>query len=378
MIDFGTIKQGSRPAVAFAWPLETGHEPSDLTGFVVSGTLLNKDTEFLTAVTGALTVVDGVTRSMTWRMAAEDTGTAGEFLVVLYATNGLDSIYTLNGSLVIEPNPAVVSTSGQPQVGVPQDDADWLAYQPQVRGFFMQRTSIDADETVTIPAGHAMVTTLPFENDGSIEVNGRLTILGGAAEASREEFGAAAAVAVYDHNNSREGVHGIADTRLLETQAEAQAKADAALAAALAALLSHESDVTNPHEVTAAQAGADSLGSATAAQAAAIAASVPRIPAVNYRSSTVYTFVLTDDNKTVTSNSSSATTFTIPLSTSAAFPIGAIIWLEQHGAGALTIAATAGVTLNSLLSKKTLAGRYATAMLKKTSTNIWLLSGDLI
>lgn len=260
------------------------------------------------------------------------------------------------------------------------DERNWLtqAADGNMQGFSMQPSTIAADETVTIPAGRTMVVTQPFENDGAIEVNGRLVILGGAAEASRDEFRFAAVSAVIDHNNQREGVHGIADTRLLETIAGATVKADAALAAALAALLSHESDVTNPHEVTASQANADPFGSAAAAQAAAIAASVPRIPVVNYRSSTVYTFVLADDNKTVTSNSSSATTFTIPLATSVNFPTGAIIWLEQHGAGALTIAATAGVILNSLLSKKTLAGRYATAMLKKTGYNTWLLSGDLI
>lgn len=377
-IDFGTIKQGSRPTVAFVWPIVAGHEPSDLSGFVASGTLRNMDTEVVTAVAGDLVIVDGVARLLTWRMAAEDTGTAGTYLVVLYATDGLDSIYTLNGSLVVEANPTVLSVSGPAMVGVPQDDADWLAAQPQVTGFFMQRTSIDADEVVTIPAGHAMVVTQPFENDGVIEINGRLTILGDAAEASQQEFGHAAAMAVRNHDELRENVHGIADTRLLETLAGAQAKANAAQAAAIAALLIHEEDATNPHEVTAAQAGADPSGSANAAQVAAIAASAPRIAVVNSQYSTVYTFVLADDNKIVTSNSSSATTFTIPLATVVAFPTGAIIWIEQHGAGALTIAATAGVTLNSLLSKKTLAGRYATAMLKKTAYNTWLLSGALI
>lgn len=111
-------------------------------------------------------------------------------------------------------------------------ERSWLVYQPQVRGFFMQKDEPEPGETVTIPAGHTMLSTRPIT--GSVEVEGRLVVLGTAAEADVEEFADLLTTAVSAHNNERDDVHGIADTRLLETQAGAQDKATTAASAAQA------------------------------------------------------------------------------------------------------------------------------------------------
>jgi hypothetical protein len=60
-----------------------------------------------------------------------------------------------------------------------------------------------------------------------------------------------------------------------------------------------------------------------------------------------------------------------------AFPIGTVIEVEQGGAGAVTIAPGAGVTVNSRGGDLTLAGQYAVAALKKVAADSWTLTGDL-
>lgn len=99
--------------------------------------------------------------------------------------------------------------------------------------------------------------------------------------------------------------------------------------------------------------------------------------AVSSQTGTAYTAVLADAGKYIQFSNAAAITFTIPPNASVAFDIGTVIEVEQYGAGALTIAPGAGVTINSRGSDYILAGRYAVAALKKVATNIWTLTGDL-
>lgn len=229
-----TAVQGSRETVSLKLVRPDG-APFDLTGAVLTGTFAAGDDVY--EVTGDLTPnVDQTGDKMglfAWARSVADVGTAGEYQVQVHVSKGGLPYKSFGAAWTVAASQDATAVAPPGMVGVSQEDADWLANQPQVRGFFMQRDTIEAGETVTIPAGHAMVTTLPFTNDGRIQVDGRLVILGGAAEASRQEFGHAAATAVYNHNLQRENVHGIADTRLLETQAGAQARADAAAATAV-------------------------------------------------------------------------------------------------------------------------------------------------
>lgn len=93
---------------------------------------------------------------------------------------------------------------------------------------------------------------------------------------------------------------------------------------------------------------------------------------------TDYTLVLADAGKIVEANKASAIAITVPTNASVAFPVGTLINLAQVGAGAATVVAAGGVTIE-VRSPLTLVmkGQWATAQLYKRATNEWVLSGDL-
>lgn len=90
-----------------------------------------------------------------------------------------------------------------------------------------------------------------------------------------------------------------------------------------------------------------------------------------------YTIALPDSGKTVTINSGSAVTITVPLSSVVPFAIGTRIDFVTLGSGAVDFGTSAGVTLNSKNSWKKLNSQYSGATLMKTDTNTWVLIGDL-
>jgi hypothetical protein len=98
--------------------------------------------------------------------------------------------------------------------------------------------------------------------------------------------------------------------------------------------------------------------------------------AINTQTGTTYTTVLADQSKLVTLNNGSAITLTIPGNSSVAYPIGTKIDLAQLGAGQVTVAGVAGVTVNATPTLK-LRDRYSAATCIKITTNTWLLVGDL-
>lgn len=99
--------------------------------------------------------------------------------------------------------------------------------------------------------------------------------------------------------------------------------------------------------------------------------------AVTSQAGTAYTAALGDANGYVRFTSGSAVSFTVPPDSAVAFPIGTVIEVEQAGAGALSLAAGAGVTINARGSDLTLAGQFAVAALKKVGADSWTLTGDL-
>lgn len=100
-------------------------------------------------------------------------------------------------------------------------------------------------------------------------------------------------------------------------------------------------------------------------------------PAVTSQSGTSYTAVLADANGFVRFTSGSSVTFTIPPNSSVAFPVGTEIHFSQSGAGSVTVAPGASVTINSRAADLTLAGQYAVAFVKKVATDTWIMNGDL-
>lgn len=91
---------------------------------------------------------------------------------------------------------------------------------------------------------------------------------------------------------------------------------------------------------------------------------------VNAQTGTSYTLVLTDAGKQVTMTNASASTLTVPPNSSVAFDTGVRVQVIQLGAGAVTLTAGAGVTINSLSSLT--MSQYQVATLVKTATNTWV------
>lgn len=97
----------------------------------------------------------------------------------------------------------------------------------------------------------------------------------------------------------------------------------------------------------------------------------------NAQTGTSYTFALTDAGNLVTGANASAITWTVPPNSSVAFEAGTQIDLLQEGAGQITLAEGAGVTINSKDGNLKLTGQYSAATLIKTATDTWTLFGDL-
>ena len=97
----------------------------------------------------------------------------------------------------------------------------------------------------------------------------------------------------------------------------------------------------------------------------------------NAQTDTTYTLVLTDAQKIVSLTNGSAIALTVPTNASVAFEIGDQINLLQLGAGQVTVAGDAGVTVSSEGTKLKLKDQYAIGTLVKTGTDTWVLVGNL-
>lgn len=95
-------------------------------------------------------------------------------------------------------------------------------------------------------------------------------------------------------------------------------------------------------------------------------------------SGTTYTLQLGDAGQYLQFTSAAAVTVTVPLNATVAFALGAVIVIEQYGAGQVTLVGDSGVTLNARNGLKT-AGQYAVAQIKSGSNNsadTWTVLGD--
>ena len=94
----------------------------------------------------------------------------------------------------------------------------------------------------------------------------------------------------------------------------------------------------------------------------------------NAQTGTTYTLVLTDASKWVTMSNAAANTLTVPPNSSVAFAVGTRLMVQQKGAGATTIAAGAGVTINAPSTVTLAIGeQYESRGLLKTATDTWEL-----
>lgn len=89
-----------------------------------------------------------------------------------------------------------------------------------------------------------------------------------------------------------------------------------------------------------------------------------------------YTLVLTDKNKLVEISNAGATTLTVPADNTVNMATGATLTILQTGAGQITIAGAAGVTVNGTPGLK-LRTQWSSATLIKRAANTWVALGDL-
>lgn len=89
-----------------------------------------------------------------------------------------------------------------------------------------------------------------------------------------------------------------------------------------------------------------------------------------------YTAVLADLGKLVQFSTASPATFTIPPNGSVAFPVTGLVGWRQVGAGQITVAAGAGVTLRTPASLTTRT-QYSELWAHQVAVNEWVISGDM-
>jgi hypothetical protein len=91
-----------------------------------------------------------------------------------------------------------------------------------------------------------------------------------------------------------------------------------------------------------------------------------------------YTLVLADATDSVLHvTAATAVTITLPTTANVAISQEITIPWRQFGAGIITFAAAAGVTLVSRGSVFRSAGQYAEGTITKVATDTWILSGDI-
>jgi len=101
---------------------------------------------------------------------------------------------------------------------------------------------------------------------------------------------------------------------------------------------------------------------------------------VNSQTGTSYTTVLADNGKIITQTNASAITTTIPPFSSVAYPVGAQLNFVQYGAGQVTFAQGAGVTISSTGATATapkLRVQYSSATAICVAQDSWLIAGDI-
>lgn len=124
--------------------------------------------------------------------------------------------------------------------------------------------------------------------------------------------------------------------------------------------------------------GAMEIGDGTQTPLALNLSAANALAGQNSQSGTTYTLALADAGKMVLLNNVAAITLTVPPQSAVPFALNALVLLQQAGAGQVTVAPGAGVTLRSRGTALKTAGQYAVATLWQQATDVWVLWGDVI
>jgi hypothetical protein len=104
---------------------------------------------------------------------------------------------------------------------------------------------------------------------------------------------------------------------------------------------------------------------------------------INTQTGTTYTVVAGDAQKVITLSNASAITLTIASNATQALPVGTQVTVSQFGAGQVTIVGASSPTAVTIRSTGTTSttpktrAQYSTATLIQTSTDNWLVVGDI-
>jgi hypothetical protein len=101
---------------------------------------------------------------------------------------------------------------------------------------------------------------------------------------------------------------------------------------------------------------------------------------IEAQTGTTYTTVLDDNGKLITLTNAASIAVTIPLNSSVAYPVGAQLNMAQMGAGQVTVSGDVGVTVVSTgatASAPKARAQYSTLTAVQTSTDNWLVMGDI-
>lgn len=88
-----------------------------------------------------------------------------------------------------------------------------------------------------------------------------------------------------------------------------------------------------------------------------------------------HTLTLADAGTVVEVNTATGVVLTVPPNSAVPFPLGTVITVCQYGAGRVTIAPGAGVTLRTTATLTTRT-QYAEVSLRKRATDEWVVAGE--
>ncbi|SDH79477.1 hypothetical protein SAMN05421742_11320 [Roseospirillum parvum] len=98
---------------------------------------------------------------------------------------------------------------------------------------------------------------------------------------------------------------------------------------------------------------------------------------VNNQAGRTYTLALADDGRLIRCTNAETITVTVPAQSSVAWPAGAVVHIEQGGAGTVTVAGARGVTVNSRDGMDSTVGQHSVATLMRVAEDTWTLTGDI-
>ncbi len=288
-----------------------------------------------------------------------------------------------------------------------------LVYSADLSGHADDTTSIHG---ISNTANLAYLTNITDHNSDTTDVHG---IADTSALATTTATNSAISTAVTNHTAVTTDVHGIADTANLVTLAGTQTltnktitspsglvKADVGLGnvdntsdadkpvstattSAIAtakseaiadatsqvnALLTGAPEALNTLDELAAALGDDANFAASVTTNLGL--KVDSLTPISQKTASYTLSSLTERDDLIEMGSASALTLTIPTNATVAYPVGTSLDILQTGAGQVTIAGAAGVTVNATPGLK-LRTQWSSATLFKRAENTWVVFGDL-